>query len=77
MRVSAQSRVKSLEFLKGHMVVLLQDGGRLKVPVSRFPLLARASAEERMHYAVAQDHQSISWQHLPLELTLVQLQHRG
>lgn len=77
MRFSAQSRVKSLEFLKGHMVVLLQDGGRLKVPVSRFPLLARASAEKRMHYALAQDHQAITWPHLPLALTLAQLQQRG
>ena len=74
MRMKADARLKTLDFSNGQVLFLMEDGYRLKVPLSRFPPLARADAEARRGFKVASDKQSVSWSSLSLTVQLTELQ---
>lgn len=59
-----------VEFTRDRLVVLREGQKPLKVSISKFPPLAKASMEERGNYTVDDDCSSVSWPSLAVNLRL-------
>ncbi len=73
MRIPADAKLKSVDFLKGNLIVQLEQGARWKVPVSRFPALAKAAEDVRRRYELLPDGKGVVWPALVLCVSLQQL----
>ncbi len=73
MQVQSDATIRTVDFVNGHLVFILSDGFRFKQPMSRYPGLARASAEARRAFALQQNGTRIVWESLGIRLELNEL----
>lgn len=71
--VPANALAKSVEFDEAAMKVLLMDGRVLSVPLAWFPVLRRASPEERARYEIGGGGISLHWPELDEDLSIAGL----
>jgi hypothetical protein len=71
--VPTTALVKSLEFDSDMMHVLLTDGRIISVPIIWFPLLHRASSEEREKYEIGGGGISIHWPEIDEDISVANL----
>jgi len=64
---------KSVDFDEDMMHVLLTDGRRVSVPIVWFPLLLRASPEQRTKYEIGGGGASLHWTELDEDLSVAGL----
>jgi hypothetical protein len=64
---------KSVDFDEDMMHVLLLDGRRVSVPIAWFPLLLKASAEQRTKYEIGGGGTSLHWPELDEDLSVAGL----
>jgi len=64
---------KSVDFDEDMMHVLLTDGRRVSVPIVWFPLLLRASPEQRTKYEIGGGGASLHWAELDEDLSVAGL----
>jgi hypothetical protein len=64
---------KSVDFDEDMMHVLLTDGRRISVPVAWFPLLLKASPEQRTKYEIGGGGTSLHWSELDEDLSVAGL----
>jgi hypothetical protein len=64
---------KSLDFDEDMLHVLLTDGRRISVPIAWFPLLLRASPEQRTKYEIGGGGTSLHWPELEEDLSVAGL----
>ena len=64
---------KSVDFDEDMMHVLLTDGRRVSVPIVWFPLLLKASPEQRTKYEIGGGGASLHWTELDEDLSVAGL----
>jgi hypothetical protein len=64
---------KSVDFDEDMMHVLLLDGRRISVPIAWFPLLLKASPEQRTKYEIGGGGTSLHWPELDEDLSVAGL----
>jgi hypothetical protein len=64
---------KSVDFDEDMMHVLLTDGRRISIPIVWFPLLLRASPEQRTNYEIGSGGTSLHWLELDEDLSVAGL----
>jgi len=64
---------KSVDFDEDMMHVLLTDGRRVSVPIVWFPLLLKASPEQRTQYEIGGGGASLHWTELDEDLSVAGL----
>jgi hypothetical protein len=64
---------KSVDFDEDMMHVLLTDGRRVSVPIVWFPLLLKASPEQRTKYEIGGGGSSLHWAELDEDLSVAGL----
>ena len=64
---------KSVSFDEDMMHVLLTDGRRISVPIIWFPVLLRASADQRTKYEIGSGGTSLHWPELDEDLSVAGL----
>ena len=64
---------KSVDFDEDMMHVLLLDGRRISVPIAWFPLLLKASAEQRTRCEIGGGGTSLHWPELDEDLSVAGL----
>jgi hypothetical protein len=64
---------QSVDFDQDMMQVLLTDGRRISVPIAWFPLLLRASPEQRTKYEIGGGGTSLHWPELDEDLSVAGL----
>ena len=64
---------KSVNFDEDMMHVVLTDGRRLSVPIVWFPLLLKASPEQRTKYEIGSGGASLHWPELDEDLSVAGL----
>ncbi len=71
--VPTTALAKSVNFDEEMLHVLLTDGRRLSVPIVWFPLLLKASPEQRTKYEIGGGGTSLHWPELDEDLTVAGL----
>jgi hypothetical protein len=71
--VPTTALAKSVNFDEDMMHVLLTDGRRISVPITWFPLLLKASSEQRMKFEIGGGGSSLHWPELDEDLSVVGL----
>jgi len=71
--VPTTALAKSVDFDADMMHVLLTDGRRISVPIAWFPLLLKASAEQRTKYEIGSGGASLHWPELDEDLSVAGL----
>ena len=71
--VPTTALAKSVNFDEDMMHVLLTDGRRLSVPIAWFPLLLKASPEQRMKIEIGGGGSSLHWPQLDEDLSVAGL----
>jgi hypothetical protein len=71
--VPTSALAKSVDFDEDMMHVLLTDGRRISVPVAWFPLLLKASPEQRAEYEIGGGGTSLHWSELDEDLSVAGL----
>ncbi|MDQ1638548.1 MAG: hypothetical protein QOF62_1887 [Pyrinomonadaceae bacterium] len=71
--VPTTALAKSVNFDEDMMHVLLTDGRRISVPITWFPLLLKASPEQRMKFEIGGGGSSLHWPELDEDLSVVGL----
>lgn len=71
--VPTTALAKSVDFDEDMMHVLLTDGRRLSVPIAWFPLLLKASPEQRTNYDIGSSGASLHWPELDEDLSVAGL----
>jgi hypothetical protein len=71
--VPTTALAKSLEFDEDSMRVLFTDGRSLSVPLQWFPVLWRATAEQRLRYEIGGGGVSLHWPDLDEDLSVAGL----
>lgn len=64
---------KSVDFDEDMLHVLLTDGRRISVPIAWFPLLLKASAEQRAKHEIGGGGTSLHWPELDEDLSIAGL----
>ncbi|HEV7745729.1 MAG TPA: DUF2442 domain-containing protein [Pyrinomonadaceae bacterium] len=64
---------QSVDFDEDTMHVLLTDGRRISVPIAWFPLLLKASPEQRTKYEIGGGGTSLHWPELDEDLSMAGL----
>jgi hypothetical protein len=75
--VPTTALAKSVDFDEDMMHVLLTDGRRISVPIAWFPLLLKASPEQRTKYEVGSGGSSLHWPELDEDLSVAGLMAGG
>jgi len=71
--VPTTALAKSVDFDEDMMHVLLTDGRRISVPIVWFPLLLKASPEQRTKYEIGGGGASLHWAELDEDLSVTGL----
>lgn len=71
--VPTTALAKSVDFDEDTMHVLLTDGRRISVPIVWFPLLLKASVEQRTKYEIGSGGSSLHWPELDEDLSVAGL----
>jgi len=71
--VPTTALAKSLDFDEDMLHVLLTDGRRISVPIAWFPLLLKASPEQRTKYEIGSGGTSLHWPELDEDLSVAGL----
>jgi hypothetical protein len=71
--VPTTALAKSVDFDEDMMHVLLTDGRRVSVPLAWFPLLLKASPEQRTKYEIGGGGASLHWSELDEDLSVAGL----
>jgi Protein of unknown function (DUF2442) len=71
--VPTTALAKSVNFDEDMMHVLLTDGRRISVPITWFPLLLKASPEERTKCEIGSGGSSLHWPELDEDLSVAGL----
>ncbi|MBA2703611.1 MAG: DUF2442 domain-containing protein [Blastocatellia bacterium] len=71
--VPTTALAKSVNFDEDMMHVLLTDGRRVSVPIAWFPLLLKASPEQRMKCEIGSGGTSLHWSELDEDLSMAGL----
>ena len=71
--VPTTALAESVDFDEDMMHVLLTDGRRVSVPIVWFPLLLRASPEQRTKYEIGGGGASLHWAELDEDLSVAGL----
>jgi hypothetical protein len=71
--VPTSALAKSVDFGEDMMHVLLTDGRRIGVPLAWFPLLLKASPEQRTKYEIGAGGTSLHWPELDEDLSVAGL----
>jgi hypothetical protein len=71
--VPTTALAKSVDFDDEMMHVLLIDGRRISVPLAWFPLLLKASPEQRAKYEIGSGGTSLHWPELDEDLSVAGL----
>ena len=71
--VPTMALAKSVDFDEDMMQVLLTDGRRVSVPIVWFPLLLKASPEQRTKYEIGGGGASLLWAELDEDLSVAGL----
>jgi hypothetical protein len=71
--VPTTALAKSVEFDEDMLHVLLTDGRCISVPVAWFPLLLKASSQQRTKYEIGGGGTSLHWPELDEDLSLAGL----
>lgn len=69
----SQARARSVEFVPDSLVVHLEDGRTLSVPLEWFPRLRDASPEQRTHWRMIGPGSGIHWPELDEDLSVAGL----
>lgn len=64
------TRIAAVWFSDASMHVDLTDGRRVSVPLSWFPVLERATPEQRSRYRLVGEGRAVSWEELDEDLSL-------
>lgn len=64
------AKAQSVRFTDDELIVCLQDGRVLSVPLAWFPRLAKAQATERAHHELLGDGQGIHWPDLDEDISV-------
>ncbi len=70
-------QVRSVLFAEDMFHVHFVDGRMLAVPIRWYPRLANATSEQRTHWHIAEDGESIIWPHLDESISTEELLWRG
>lgn len=70
---SDKLRSVGLRFERGKVVVVLDDGREMAVPLSKYPTLQRASATQRRNWEIIGDGDGFGWDDLDLHLSTLGL----
>lgn len=68
--VPCSALAKSVSFDEGMMHIDLTDGRQISVPISWFPLLRRATPEQREQYEIGGGGTSLHWPELDEDLSM-------
>lgn len=68
--ISAEPRAQAVEFVADGLLVQLQDGRTLTVPLEWFPRLRDASEADRQHFELYADGYAIHWPTLDEDLSI-------
>ena len=71
--VPTTALAKSVHFDEDMMHVLLTDGRRISVPITWFPLLLKASPEQRTKWEIGGGGSSLHWSELDEDLSVAGL----
>lgn len=71
--VPTTALAKSVDLAEEMLHVLLTDGRRISVPIAWFPLLLRASVEQRTKYEIGGGGTSLHWPELDEDLSVAGL----
>ena len=71
--VPTTALAKSVDFSEDMMHVLLTDGRRISIPLAWFPLLLKASPEQRTKYQIGSGGISLHWPELDEDLSVAGL----
>ena len=71
--VPTTALAKSVNFDEDMMHVLLTDGRRISVPIIWFPVLLKASADQRTKYEIGSGGTSLHWPELDEDLSVAGL----
>ncbi|HKB68025.1 MAG TPA: DUF2442 domain-containing protein [Pyrinomonadaceae bacterium] len=71
--VPTTALAKSVDFDEDMMHVLLTDGRRISIPLAWFPLLLKATPEQRMKYEIGSGGTSLHWPELDEDLSVAGL----
>jgi hypothetical protein len=71
--VPTTALAKSVDFAEDMLHVVLTDGRRLSVPLAWFPLLLKASPEQRTKYEIGGGGTSLHWPELDEDLSVAGL----
>jgi hypothetical protein len=71
--VPTTALAQSVDFDEDMMHVLLTDGRRISVPIAWFPLLLKASSEQRTKYEIGAGGTSLHWAELDEDLSMAGL----
>lgn len=64
------TRIAAVSFSDATMHVDLTDGRRVSVPLAWFPVLERATPEQRSRYKLVAEGRAVSWEELDEDLSL-------
>jgi hypothetical protein len=73
MHISEDIRARSLEITDTDLVVELEDGSRHSAPISLFPLLADATAEERAGWEFIEGNRGMHWPLLDEDISVASI----
>lgn len=68
-------RGRTLEITESHLVVELEDGSRYRAPITLFPILADATADERAHWEFIGGGSGIHWPDIDEHISVFSLVH--
>ncbi len=71
--IKKSKRATSVTFSDDKMVVLLEDGREVSVPIEWFPLLKRASSTQRQNWRFIGDGEGIHWEDLDEDICVERL----
>ena len=71
--VPTTALAKSVDFDEDMLHVLLTDGRRISIPIAWFPLLLKASPEQRAKYELGGGGTSLHWPELDEDLSMAGL----
>ena len=71
--VPTTALAKSVDFDEDMLHVLLTDGRRISVPIVWFPILLKASPEQRAKYEIGSGGNSLHWPELDEDLSVAGL----
>lgn len=69
----SQARARSVEFVPDSLVVHLEDGRTLSVPLEWFPRLRDATPEQRAHWRMIGPGSGVHWPELDEDLSVAGL----